>query len=106
MSISSKVKSISDKWFSQKSKAEPSKGECDKELIDEENGLFIRRNSLIQLKCKRGGSESIKYYLIPDFFSKYTNKWVITKENTLLWSQEGKMAKIHVLTVVEADVEA
>jgi hypothetical protein len=24
----------------------------------------------------------------------------------LMWSQEGKMAKIHVLTVVEADVEA
>ena len=74
MSMSSKVQSISDRWFSQNSRTEPSKVDWDKALIEEQNGLFIQRTSLIQLKCKRGGLQLIKYYCILVFFSKYMDK--------------------------------
>ena len=83
----------------QESRAEPSKSDCDKKLIEEQNGSFIQTNRLIQLKCKSRGSESIKciaFWL----FSKYMNKWLITKENKFLWSEGGTKAKVCVFVMM------
>ena len=62
---------------SQKSIAEQSKGDFNKELIEEENGLFIQRNRFIQ-----------QYYHVLAFFLEYTDKWFITKKEKFLLSQE------------------
>jgi hypothetical protein len=85
LTSSSKYNSRNGRWFSQKA----SSGGCDADGVTGEGGadgeLYIMRDSLIQLKCKRGKSESVESYRVLAFFSKYYNKWFVTPEKKFLW---------------------
>jgi hypothetical protein len=83
---SSKVKSINERWFNQKTKQDTFQigNKCNRE----QESLFIQRDSLIHLRSERGGSESIEFYRVLSFFSKYMNKWFVPKEDKYLWKEE------------------
>lgn len=87
-----KVKSIRDRWFSQKHRSDNNTSESKEGRI--EDGVYIKRDSLIQLKCKRGKShESIEYYRVLGFFFKYYNKWYMSLDNKFLWSADKTQMK-------------
>ena len=59
---SSKMKSINERWFDQKTKQETFRigNECNRE----QENLFIQRDSLICLRSEWGGSKSIEFYCV------------------------------------------
>jgi len=83
---SSEMKSINERWFNQKTKQETFQigNKCNRE----QESLFIQRDSLIHLRSDWGGSESIEFYRVLSFFSKYTNKWFVPKEDKYIWKEE------------------
>ena len=78
LTTASKYNSRNGRWFSQKPK---------KDSLVEDSGdadLYIERDSLIQVACKRGKSEVVENYRVLAFFTKYHNKWFVAMEKRLL----------------------
>ena len=65
-------------WFNQSKM----KNNTDKEetLICKEN-LYIQPDSFIQIRCKKGKSESTENYRVLAFFLKTNNKWYPAKND-------------------------
>ncbi|KAL7484617.1 hypothetical protein ACHAW6_010253 [Cyclotella cf. meneghiniana] len=78
---SSKVKSINERWFNQKTKLDAFRtgNKCNKE----QESLFIQRDSLIHLWSERGGSKSIEFYHVLSF-----DLFFVPKEDKYLWKEE------------------
>ena len=92
----SKYKSRNDRWFTAKEKKKTNEVESDDG--DDENE-HVRFDSVVQLRCKNGASESIEYYRVLSFFAKYYNKWFMATDDQFLWSEdESKVANVRVLT--------
>ena len=62
-------------WFNQKQK-KPSK----EEVTDVIEDIYIRSNSLIHVRCKRGSAETVECYWVLAFFTKYYIKWFVSIE--------------------------
>ncbi|KAL7474074.1 hypothetical protein ACHAWX_000013 [Stephanocyclus meneghinianus] len=77
VTISSKVKTINERCFNQKTKQETFQigNTCNREQ---------KRDSLIHLRSERGGIKSIEFYRVLSLFSKYMNKWFVSKEDKYL----------------------
>lgn len=91
-----KVKSISERWFNQKTKKPTTNEEENEDAAGD--SLFIRRDSLVQLGCNIGGSDAIEYFRVLAFFSKYMNRWFVSKEDEFLWEVDvGKRQNVRVL---------
>ena len=60
-----KYKSRNERWFNQKQK-NPLK----EEVTDGIEDLYIKCNSLIQVRCKRGSDETVECYRVLDFLTK------------------------------------
>jgi hypothetical protein len=76
MSFDTKVKSFQQRWF--QAKPEPT----NPHLIDdgdsnEEEELYIERDTLIKFYCKQGKTMTIENYRIICPFTKYYNKWYV-----------------------------
>jgi len=82
MSSAAHFKSRNGRWFSQK------KTSGDTAAVDEasEALITIQRDSLIQVKCKRGRAESVENYRVLALFSKYYNKWFVSLEDSFPWT--------------------
>ena len=77
------------RWFSQKKKVESSvqkDGSGDAEL-------FIQRDSLIQVNCKRGNVVSVENYQVLALFSKYYNKWFVAPVDKFPWTNDPNAIK-------------
>jgi len=96
VTTSSKYKSLKERWFSQKAKES-----LPDDAGEVENGgadLFIQRDSLIQLNCKRSRSSSVENYRVLAFFTKFHNKWYLATEDKFLWTADpSKMKNVRVL---------
>ena len=95
----SKYNSRNGRWFSQKasgaSNANSKEGDKAQDL---DKDLWIQRDSLVQSKCKRGKTESIEYYRVLGFFTKYYNKWFVSIEEKFAWEGDpSKMKNVRVL---------
>jgi hypothetical protein len=75
------------RWFGKKKKATSVS-------VGEEAELFIRRNSLIQLNCMRGKSESVEHYRVLALFSKFYNKWFVASVENFPWKFDVKNARV------------
>ena len=98
LSSASKYNSRNGRWFSQK--ASSSVSDVAASMGDEENdsGRFVVRDSLVQMKCKRGRSETIECYRVLAFFTKYYNKWFVAEQDKFPWSDDTvNTAKVRVL---------
>ena len=77
----SKFKSLNERWFNQSKM---------KTITDKEgntirkDSLYIQRDSLIQIHCKQGKSESVENYRVLSFFTKTYNKWYPAEEEKFL----------------------
>ena len=90
----SKFKSRNERWFNQRK----TKTINDKEgNIICKDSLYIQRDSLIQIRCKQGKSESIENYRVLAFFTKTYNKWYPAEEEQFLWNDESAQKKVRVL---------
>ncbi len=57
----------------------------------EEEELFIERDTLIQLHCKRGETVTVENYRVLCPFAKYYNKWYICVDTKrFAWNKELK----------------
>lgn len=65
-----KVKSLEQRWFSAKGKA-AKKSDTDAKI---EDGIYIERDTLVQMNCKPRKHESMEYYWVLAIFTKYYNK--------------------------------
>ena len=85
-----KYKSLNARWFGCQKKLKDSKGHS-----VEDSGIYIRRDTLIKMKCKRGRSETIEYYRVFAIFSKGYNKWWIhLDDDKVLFVPGSKKYKI------------
>ena len=66
--------------------ASPSADDNEEIRSDSEDNLFIRRDSLVRVNCKRGKSVATEYYRILAFFSKFYNKWWMARESEFPWT--------------------
>ena len=90
----SKFKSRNERWFNQSK----TKNMTDKEgNIICKDSLYIQLDSLIQIRCKQGKSESIENYRVLAFFTKTYNKWYPAEEEQFLWNDESAQKKVRVL---------
>ena len=92
LTAASKYNSRNGRWFGQKPK---------KDSLVEDGGdadLYIERDSMIQLTCKRGNTEAIENYRVLAFFTKYYNKWFVAMEKRFLWENDvSKHKNVRVL---------
>ena len=63
-------------WLNQKQK-KPSKYEVTDGIED----IYIQRDGLIQVRGKRGSADTVEFYRVLDFFTKYNNKWFLFIED-------------------------
>ncbi len=56
--------------------------EGDHEIVDgdKDGERYIQRDSLIKVHCKHGEIISIENYRVLGFFTKYQNKWFVSRE--------------------------
>jgi hypothetical protein len=55
--------------------------------VDAPQGKFVTRNSLIQLSCARGKTNtSVEYYCVQSFFTKTYNKWCMSVEGKFMYT--------------------
>ena len=89
LDTSAKYNSRNGRWFNQRDgSGRVGDGNGDEGAGD---GVHIMRDSLIQLKCKRGKYESVEYYSdyrVLAFFTKYYNKWFVSDETRFPWMEE------------------
>ncbi|KAL9188604.1 hypothetical protein ACHAXT_006982 [Thalassiosira profunda] len=70
-----KYTSLNARWFGCKKKKATTEEPSDD---DEANGgLYIERDCIVTMKCKRGKSESVASYRVLAIFSKHYNKWYV-----------------------------
>ena len=62
--------------------------------------IFIDRYSLIQMRCKWVRRESVEYYRFLSLFKKYYNKWYISEEDKVKWSNFSKRTKNCILACI------
>ena len=76
MSFDTKVKSFQQRWF--QVKPAPTKPHMidDGDSNDEED-LYIERDTLIKFYCKQGNTTTIENYRIICPFTKYYNTWYV-----------------------------
>ena len=70
-----KYTSLNARWFGSKKKKAKEAGSKDDTSGDD--GLYIERNRVIKMKCKRGKAESTESYRVLAIFSKHYNKWYV-----------------------------
>jgi hypothetical protein len=87
--LASKHNSRNGRWFNQKVKTVV----CDDGVDSTNDGLYIQQDSLIQLKCKRGKSESVENYRVLGFFTKFYNKWFVSLEDRFAWDNDQSSVK-------------
>ena len=75
-----KYKSRNERWFNQKQK-KPSK----EEVTDGIEYLYIWRDSLVQVRYRRGSAETVECYRVLAFFTKYYNKWFVSVGDESAW---------------------
>ena len=98
VTTASKYNSLNGRWFSQKVKKDDAGSGNGDNSTNDDGGVYIQRDSLIQLKCKRGKSESVENYRVLAFFTKSYNKWFVALEDKFLWyNEESKRQKVRVL---------
>lgn len=83
--MDAKFMSRSQRWFNQKSDKKDATVDPEKGTAD----LFLRRNSLIELRCKVHGQEQILEYRALAFFTKYYNKWFPSIEDEFSWVNDS-----------------
>ena len=94
ISTLSKFKSRNERCFNQSK----TKTITDKEgNTIRKDSLYIQRDSLIQIHCKQGKSESVENYRVLSFFTKTYNKWYPAEEEKFLWNDESAKKKVSVL---------
>ena len=77
VSSAARFKSLNARWFGVKEvKKSQSEESCGNEMV------YIHRNSLIKMKYKRGGTETVLYYQVMCIFSKNYNKWFVHLDDT------------------------
>ena len=92
ITTASKYKSQNERWFNQKKNMQVSNKECD------ECDLYLKRDSVVKLECKRGSSVEIAYYRVLAMFTKSYNKWLIADENEFSWNNDSsKRINGHIL---------
>lgn len=87
ITMDAKFMSRSQRWFNQK--ADKGGVSATKEPEKDEEDLFLRRNSLIDLRCKVQGREQILHYRALAFFTKYYNKWFPSIEDEFRWVNDS-----------------
>jgi hypothetical protein len=91
-----KFMSLLGRWMTAKKQSDAS------EISENVEGSYIKRDSLIRLKAKRGNSESIEYYRVLAIFSKSYNKWYLHwDEDKVLYESNSKKYKILARMVVQ-----
>ena len=86
-------KSRNERWFNQSQKKP-----TNEEVTDGIEDLYIRSNSLIQVRCNRGIAETVKCYRVLYLFTKYYNKWFVSIENEFAWvNNTSKKSNLKVL---------
>ena len=74
----SKYMTRNQRWFKAE---EGDTNNSDEVEVDAPQGKFVTRNSLIQLSCARGKTNtSVEYYCVQSFFTKTYNKWYMSVE--------------------------
>jgi len=61
------------------------------------SGVFLKCDTLIQLRTNCGTMEFIEYYHVLCIFTKFINKWFVSLEDWFLWNEETKKSQIRVL---------
>ena len=56
-----------------------------KEVTNGIEDLYTRIESLIPVRCKRGCAETVKFYRVLYFFTKFYNKWFVSTEDEFAW---------------------
>jgi len=83
-----KCKSFQQRWFKKTESKKISEEEMD---VDEEDGVFVERESLVVLRCQRGKSVSKENYRVLGSFSKHYKKWYpIVKKHKFQWSRDNQ----------------
>lgn len=100
VSSEGKFKSLRERWFKAKVIESPNGGSDNVNVNDDQQKTHqtkhIQRNSLITLKCIRGGKETIQYFRVLSFFGKYYNKWFMhgSDDNDChLWQPSSSASK-------------
>ena len=75
-----KYKSRNERWSNQKQK-NPST----EEVTDVIEDLYTWRDSLIQVRFKRGSADTVQCYRVLAFFTHYYNKCFLSTENEFTW---------------------
>ena len=55
--------------------------------------VCVKRDTVIQCKCKHGAVETIAYYRAVAFFVKYYNKWFMALDDKFVWSEDKTKMK-------------
>ena len=87
VSTASKFNSRNGRWFSQK-KRSAVVGANAEGSRDVDDDICIQPNSLVQVKCNRGKSVSVKYYRVLSLFDKYYNKWWVPIDCKFPWTND------------------
>ena len=88
-----KVKSLEQQWFSAKEK----KVKKSDEMEGDGKDVHIERDSLVQINCKQGKTESLECYQVLAIFTKHYNKWYLAEEDKVKWSTSLKSKKVWIL---------
>ena len=89
-----KQKSFQQRWMGSKVRKHSAKQGIDGDQGNEFEGeeLFIERDMLIQLHCKRGATVTVENYRVLCPFAKYYNKWYICVDTKkFAWNKELKI---------------
>ena len=78
-----KYKSHNQQWFTVK-KNSLSKDSTDKNVVGD-GEKKVGRDTLMKLRCKRGGSGTSEYYRVRGVFHKYYNKWFVPLQEFIVW---------------------
>lgn len=98
VSTESKYNSRNGRWFNLKQKKNDSSSEGVEGPSNGESDLYIERDSLIQLNCKRGRNVCVENYRVLAFFNKFYNKWYLPTEDKFVWTNnKSRVENIHVL---------
>jgi len=95
ISPDSQLKSLQQRWLSAKeiNTAPPSRY-MPPMNNDGSFESFIRRDSLISMKCKYGKHKSVEYYWVLAIFIKYYNKWFVSSDDIVAWDRSSRAIEI------------
>ena len=72
---------------------------------NEDASIYIERDSLIQLQCKRGSVTTIENYRVLCPFTKFYNKWYVCADKTrFAWKMNSKGVQFLVQMMRKAGV--